>query len=79
MKSICVGDIKMPITDFVVARTAILGITKSGKTYAAKGIAEQLLDANIPIIVFDAIGVWRSSTIAGTSVTPRMESALSRA
>lgn len=59
MKSIFVGDIKMPITDFVVARTAILGITKSGKTYAAKGIAEQLLDANIPIIVFDAIGVWR--------------------
>ncbi len=59
MKSILVGDIKMPITDFVVARTAILGITKSGKTYAAKGIAEQLLDANIPIIVFDAIGVWR--------------------
>lgn len=49
----------MPLQDFVVSRNAILGITKSGKTYTAKGVAEQLLDLDIPIIVFDAIGVWR--------------------
>lgn len=49
----------MPLSDFVVSRNAILGITKSGKTYTAKGVAEQLLDLDIPIIVFDAIGVWR--------------------
>jgi len=37
----------------------MLGITKSGKTYGAKGIVEQLLDNNIPVIIFDAICVWR--------------------
>lgn len=37
----------------------MLGITKSGKTYGAKGIVEQLLDNNIPVVIFDAIGVWR--------------------
>lgn len=58
-KQIHIGDVTIPLNDFAVARTAILGITKSGKTYAAKGIAEQLLDYGIPIIVFDAIGVWQ--------------------
>src|SRR5580704_8479346 len=58
MKHILVGDVKLPLNDFAVARTGILGITKSGKTFAAKGIAEQLLDAGVPIIVFDAIGKW---------------------
>lgn len=57
--SIKIGDVKMPLGDFVVSRSAILGITKSGKTYTAKGIAEQLLEHKVPIIVFDAIGVWR--------------------
>ncbi len=59
MKNIQIGSVKMPLTDFVVSRNAILGITKSGKTYTAKGVAEQLLEHDIPIIVFDAIGVWR--------------------
>lgn len=54
-----IGTVEMPLNDFVVSRNAILGITKSGKTYTAKGIAEQLLEKKIPIIVFDAIGVWR--------------------
>jgi hypothetical protein len=59
MKNIQIGTVKMPLSDFVVSRNAILGITKSGKTYTAKGVAEQLLEHDIPIIVFDAIGVWR--------------------
>jgi hypothetical protein len=54
-----IGSVGIPLRDFVVSRTGILGITKSGKTYGAKGIAEQLMDAEVPIIVFDAIGVWR--------------------
>lgn len=66
MKSdIQIGSVRMPLNDFVVSRNAILGITKSGKTYTAKGIAEQLLDCDIPIIVFDAIGVWRYLKMAG--------------
>lgn len=59
MKNITIGSVEMPLSDFVVSRNAILGITKSGKTYTAKGIAEQLLDLKVPIVVFDAIGVWR--------------------
>jgi hypothetical protein len=57
--TIHIGNITLPLADFCVARTGILGITRSGKTYAAKGIAEQLMEAGIPILVFDAIGVWR--------------------
>lgn len=67
MQSISIGKVQMPLNDFVVSRNAILGITKSGKTYTAKGVAEQLLDAKIPIIVFDAIGVWRYLKTAGDS------------
>lgn len=59
MSEIHIGEVKMPLNDFVVSRNAILGITKSGKTYTAKGVAEQLLEHKVPIIVFDAIGVWR--------------------
>jgi hypothetical protein len=57
--NIHIGNVALPISDFSVARTGVLGITRSGKTYAAKGIAEQLMEAGVPIIVFDAIGVWR--------------------
>lgn len=42
-----------------------MGITRSGKTYTCKGIAEQLLDHGIPIVVFDAIGVWRHLKVPG--------------
>ena len=54
-----IGSVEMPLNDFVVSRNAILGITKSGKTFTAKGVAEQLLELKVPIIVFDAIGMWR--------------------
>ncbi len=57
--TISIGETRLPLRDFVVSRTGVLGITKSGKTFAAKGIAEQLLGHGIPIVVFDAIGVWR--------------------
>lgn len=54
-----IGTVAMPLNDFVVSRNAILGITKSGKTFTAKGVAEQLMELGVPIIVFDAIGMWR--------------------
>lgn len=38
---------------------AILGIRDSGKSYTATYLAERLLDAKIPFIAFDPIGVWR--------------------
>jgi uncharacterized small protein (DUF1192 family) len=64
MKHISIGDVRIPFDDYVTQGTAVLGIRGAGKTYTAKGIAEQLLDAKIPIVVFDAIGVWRYLKVA---------------
>lgn len=58
MKTIDIGSVSIPLDSYVVGGTALLGIRESGKTYAAKGIAEQLLEYKVPIVVFDAIGVW---------------------
>lgn len=41
----------------------IFGIRGFGKTYLAEKIAEGLLDAGIPIIVFDPMGVWKNLKI----------------
>lgn len=49
----------MPVLDYAVSCNAILGIRDSGKTVTAKGIAEQLLEHDVPIVVFDAVGKWR--------------------
>jgi uncharacterized protein len=38
---------------------AILGIRDSGKSYTGTFFAEQILDAGIPFVAFDPIGVWR--------------------
>lgn len=67
MKHIHIGDVKLPLNEFAVSGTAILGIKKAGKTYCAKCVAEQLLEHGIPIIVFDAIGVWRYLKTPGDS------------
>jgi hypothetical protein len=56
---ISIGDVTIPLGDFAVAGTAWLGIKKAGKTYGAKGVAEQLIEHGVPLIVFDAIGLWR--------------------
>ena len=45
--------------DYAIQGNAILGIRESGKSYTATCIAEKLMDAKIPIIAFDPIGVWR--------------------
>lgn len=58
-ESIQIGKVTVPLLDYAVSCTAILGIRDSGKTVTAKGIAEQLLDHGIPIVVFDAVGKWR--------------------
>ena len=65
LKYIHVGSEKIPLDDYAISGTAILGIKDSGKTYGAKNIAEQLLDHDIPIIVFDPIGRWRFMKLAG--------------
>jgi len=59
MKQIRIGDASIPLDSYAVGGTAFLGIRESGKSYGAKGVAEQLIDYGIPIVVFDAIGVWQ--------------------
>ena len=58
-KVIRIGDVAFDARQYAINGTGILGIKKSGKSWLAKGIAEQMLIMGIPIIVFDAIGVWR--------------------
>lgn len=45
--------------DYSSQGNAILGIIKSGKSYTATFLAEQLMEAGIPIVAFDPIGIWR--------------------
>jgi polynucleotide 5'-kinase involved in rRNA processing len=39
-------------------RIAIVGTAGSGKTYAAKGFVERLLDTSARVAVVDPLGVW---------------------
>jgi len=66
MKNIRIGDATIPLDAYAIGGTALLGIRGSGKTYGAKGIAEQLLEHRVPIIVFDPIGVWRFLKVPAT-------------
>jgi hypothetical protein len=47
-------------TDYANQANAILGIRKAGKSYTAMKAAEELLEAGIPIIVFDPVGIWKN-------------------
>ena len=40
------------------ARLAIVGTSGSGKTYAAKGLVERLMDGGARVCVVDPLGVW---------------------
>jgi len=57
--TIKIGSAQIRVEDYAIQANAILGIRGTGKTTLAKGIAEQLLDARIPPVVFDPTGVWR--------------------
>ncbi len=65
MKTVNIGKVTVPLVDYAVGASAVLGIRDSGKTVTSKGIAEQLLDNNVPIIVFDAVGKWRWLKVRG--------------
>lgn len=63
--TITIGSVEVPLADYAVGASAILGIRDSGKTVTAKGIAEQLLTCGVPIVVFDAVGKWRWMKVPG--------------
>lgn len=56
-------NFKIPATDYASQGNAILGIRDAGKTYTGLKAAEQLLDAGIPIIAYDPVGVWKNLKI----------------
>lgn len=64
-ETIRIGRVEVPLLDYAIGGTAILGIRDSGKTVTGKGIAEQLLERGIPIVVFDAVGKWRWMKVPG--------------
>ncbi len=51
-------------------RLAIVGMSGSGKTYAAKGLVERLLDRNARVCVVDPLGVWWGMREASDSALP---------
>ena len=51
-----VGDILT--ADALDDRIAIVGTAGSGKTYAAKGFVERLLDIGARVAIVDPLGVW---------------------
>lgn len=59
MKRIDLGKITVPVDQYAAQGNAVLGIRGSGKSYSATYIAERLLDAGVPIVAFDPIGIWR--------------------
>jgi hypothetical protein len=56
-------DYSIDAIDYAGQGNAILGIRDSGKTYTGTKAAEGLLDAGIPIIVYDPIGIWKNLKI----------------
>src|SRR3989304_6241728 len=64
-KSLHLGDLRIPITDYASQGNAILGIRDSGKSYTATFIAERLLEHGIPFVAFDPIGIWKYLRVAG--------------
>lgn len=48
----------MNISDLIKQPTAILGTTGSGKTYAAKGAIESLLEQDARVLIIDPTGAW---------------------
>lgn len=64
-KTIKLGSISIPITEYASQGNAILGIRDSGKSYTATWLAERLLDAGIPFVAFDPIGIWKYLRVTG--------------
>lgn len=59
------GQASLNLDDYAIQGNAMFGIKESGKTYAATYMAERLMDAGIPIVAFDPIGVWRYLRVPG--------------
>lgn len=57
---IIADNFSMRAVDYALQGNTDLGIRGSGKSYTASKIAEQLLHAHIPLLVFDPTGIWHN-------------------
>ncbi len=62
-------DLALPLSA-VTQRLAFLGISGSGKTYAAGKFAELLIDAGAQVVVIDTVGNWYGLRLAGDGKHP---------
>jgi len=51
-------------------RLAIVGTSGSGKTYAAKGLVERLVDRGVRVCIVDPLGVWWGLRLGADGTTP---------
>lgn len=65
MTLINLGAVSIEAGEYASQGNAVLGIRASGKSYASTYLAERLMDAGIPIIAFDPIGIWRFLRVEG--------------
>lgn len=59
-KTISIGPVHIPASEYGVQASGILGIKESGKTYLSTLLGEQLHDAGVPFIAFDPINTWHN-------------------
>src|SRR5262245_49511204 len=52
------------------SRIAIVGTAGSGKTYAAKGMAEVLIGSAVRVCIVDPLGVWYGLRVLADGTTP---------
>lgn len=62
--------LSLPAAKLATTVTAILGIRGSGKSNLAAVIAEGFLDAKIPVIILDRVGIWFSLRLAADGKKP---------
>ena len=62
--------LSLPAAKLATTVTAILGIRGSGKSNLAAVIAEGFLDAKIPVIILDRVGIWFSLRLAPDGKKP---------
>jgi len=63
-------ELALPAEETVTAVIAVVGKRKSGKTYAAKRLVEELIPAGLPMVVIDPLGVWWGLRAAADGVAP---------
>lgn len=64
--NIDLGPIQIDPRQYGIQGNAVLGIKETGKSYFATMMGERLMEAGIPIIALDPIGIWRFLRVAGT-------------